>query len=47
MSEKTLAGQAAIVTGGGRGIGHKISAVLADAGAAVAIVDWGPSSALA
>jgi 3-oxoacyl-[acyl-carrier protein] reductase len=40
MLDKLLSGQAAIVTGGGRGIGHEISKVLAEAGAAVAIVDW-------
>ena len=41
MPEKQLPGQAAIVTGGGRGIGAEICRTLADAGAAVAIVDLG------
>lgn len=35
---RTLAGQVAIVTGGGRGIGRTTAQILADAGAAVAVV---------
>ena len=40
MPHNVLSGQAAIITGGGRGIGHEIARTLADAGAAAAIVDW-------
>lgn len=39
MSEKTLAGRHALVTGGARGIGAAIAKALADAGAAVMIGD--------
>jgi 3-oxoacyl-[acyl-carrier protein] reductase len=35
----SLAGQAALVTGGGRGIGRAIARALAGAGAAVAVID--------
>ena len=41
MSDRILSGQAAIVTGGGRGIGAEICRTLADAGASVAAADWG------
>ena len=39
MSEKTLAGEVALVTGSGRGLGREIAARLAAAGAGVAIHD--------
>jgi NAD(P)-dependent dehydrogenase (short-subunit alcohol dehydrogenase family) len=39
MSERALAGQVAIVTGGASGIGAAATRALADAGAAVAILD--------
>lgn len=39
MSEKTLAGRKALVTGGARGIGAAIAAALANAGASVMIGD--------
>jgi NAD(P)-dependent dehydrogenase (short-subunit alcohol dehydrogenase family) len=38
MAHQEVAGQVAIVTGGGRGLGRAIAIALADAGAAVAIV---------
>jgi meso-butanediol dehydrogenase/(S,S)-butanediol dehydrogenase/diacetyl reductase len=40
----TLAGKAAIVTGGGRGIGRAIALALAKAGAAIAILELDPST---
>jgi NAD(P)-dependent dehydrogenase (short-subunit alcohol dehydrogenase family) len=39
MGSRLLQGKVALVTGGGRGLGKEISAVLAEAGAAVAVAD--------
>ena len=45
MERFSLKGKATIVAGGGRGIGEAISKMLADAGAAVAVVDIVPERA--
>jgi NAD(P)-dependent dehydrogenase (short-subunit alcohol dehydrogenase family) len=45
MSEKSLAGRKALVTGGARGIGAAIAEALANAGASVMMVTFSPISA--